>query len=413
MNDYIKEEYGTLTYTTLADITEMIVRAGRGSLIMKRDVKEAFRMVPVALHQQWLLGFSWEEKYYCETCLSFGLRTAPFIFNLFAEALQWILQSFFNWTLMAHYLDDFIRIIPPNCPESLEQIDHEYITLTSALGIPRNDSKDYRGTVVEVLGIEVDTILFEARLPPEKLRRALALSAAALDSSALTLNEAETLAGFLSFCSQVVRLGRAFTSSLWEFIAAFPPTQGKRRIPFFLRQDLRWWCISLPAHNGILFFDDASRPPIQLFTDACLKGMGGFHYNSASSNWRANIHAIAPTQAYAMQTKDAHTTERINFHEVNAILEALHRWGAQFKRARLIINTDNTNAFHGLKSNRLRGNANQILRRALAIAAQYDIIIEPRWLSSEENALADALSRFDSAQIANLCPHWQTPFNLA
>ena len=50
MNNYIKKEYGTLTYITLADITEMIVRAGRGFLIIKKDVKKAFRIVLIAFH---------------------------------------------------------------------------------------------------------------------------------------------------------------------------------------------------------------------------------------------------------------------------------------------------------------------------------------------------------------------------
>ena len=59
VNDFIKKEYGILSYVTLAEITQMVVQAGRGCLIMKRDVKEAFRIVPVASHQQWLLSFSW------------------------------------------------------------------------------------------------------------------------------------------------------------------------------------------------------------------------------------------------------------------------------------------------------------------------------------------------------------------
>lgn len=55
---------------------------------MKRHVKDAFRNIPVAPHQQWLLGFMWKEKYYKETCLSFGTSTAPFIFNLFGKGLH-------------------------------------------------------------------------------------------------------------------------------------------------------------------------------------------------------------------------------------------------------------------------------------------------------------------------------------
>ena len=115
---------------------------------------------------------------------------------------------------MAYYFNDFIRIIPPNSLESFEEVNRKYRAFTDVLDILRNDSKDYQGTVIEVLGIELDTNLFEARLPSEKLRRTIAASAAALESSSLTLYEADSLTGFLSFCSQVVRLGRAFTSSL-------------------------------------------------------------------------------------------------------------------------------------------------------------------------------------------------------
>ena len=51
INNYIKKEYGILTYTTLADIIEIIVRIGRESLIMKKDVKKAFYIVLVIFHQ--------------------------------------------------------------------------------------------------------------------------------------------------------------------------------------------------------------------------------------------------------------------------------------------------------------------------------------------------------------------------
>ena len=78
-------------------------------MILKRDVKDASRNVPVAPQHEWLLGFKWRNKHYKETCLSFGLSTAPFIFNLFGEGLHWILVSYLRWILV-HYLDDFIAI---------------------------------------------------------------------------------------------------------------------------------------------------------------------------------------------------------------------------------------------------------------------------------------------------------------
>lgn len=96
VNDYILDGAGEIRYTRFQEILQLVINAGRHCIILKRDVKDAFRNIPVAPQQQWLLGFRWEGKFYKETCLSFGLATAPFIFNLFAEALHWIIASFFR-----------------------------------------------------------------------------------------------------------------------------------------------------------------------------------------------------------------------------------------------------------------------------------------------------------------------------
>lgn len=69
--------------------------------------------------------------------------------------------------------------------------------------------------------------------------------------------------------------------------------------------------------------------------------------------------------------------------------------------------TDSTTAYSGLKTNRLRSPPNVPLRELMLLAARYDILIEPRWIESKANGLADALSRFNIDVIADLCPHWQ------
>ena len=140
--------------------------------------------------------------------------------------------------------------------------------------------------------------------------------------------------------------------------------------------------------------------------------MGGFYYTGTDSNWRLVRSSIQANQAFITLIEALNSSEYINFHKVNAILEALKHWGKLFYRAKLVVNTDNINAFYGLQSQRLRGNVNQTLREVLSIAAQNDLIIKPKWLSSKENALADVLSRSDFTLITNICPHWQTPFNL-
>ena len=59
--------------------------------VAKVDLKAAFRMIPVRKQDWELLGIQWCGKFYVDTCLPFGLRSAPFLFNEFADTLEWIL----------------------------------------------------------------------------------------------------------------------------------------------------------------------------------------------------------------------------------------------------------------------------------------------------------------------------------
>jgi hypothetical protein len=59
-NDGIPLEARSIQYTSLNDIFDMLIRAGRGCTIIKKDIKDAFRNIPVAPQHQWLLGFFWK-----------------------------------------------------------------------------------------------------------------------------------------------------------------------------------------------------------------------------------------------------------------------------------------------------------------------------------------------------------------
>lgn len=411
VNHHIPDHYATITYPTLAVILDMVLKGGRGCYIVKKDIKEAFRIVPVSPQDHWLLGFTWLGTHYVETCLPFGLCTAPVLFNLFAEAIEWMLKNLLSWHLITHYLDDFIRIVPPSDIHTLPQSDLDFARLTKYLGLVFNDSKNRASTTEPILGIEVDTIRFEARLPREKLAKAVTMTTASLRRGSFTLREAQKLAGFLQWCSQVIRLGRPFMSSLWETITTLHslPLGSRRRIDFCLRQDLVWWQNTLPEHNGILFFDDLSRSNIQLFTDACPKGLGGFFYLGSSEDWRESIRSIHRNNSFSTRLSSAQRYERIEKLEVQAILVSIQRWTIILARSHLVVHTDNTAAYLGLRSGRLHGPANTPLREVLCLAARHDITLESRWLSSADNALADALSRDDTRAIANFCTHWQDP----
>ena len=71
------------------------------------DIKEVYRIIPVRPYDQHLLEVRWNDYYYVDRMLPFGLRSAPKIFSAVADALQWMLFQRGISNLL-HYLDDFI-----------------------------------------------------------------------------------------------------------------------------------------------------------------------------------------------------------------------------------------------------------------------------------------------------------------
>ncbi|KAI9038001.1 uncharacterized protein KD926_011433 [Aspergillus affinis] len=192
LNQGIPDSWSAIEYITIDDIYDQIIQTGPGCTITKRDIKDAFRIVPTAEDNQHLLAFQWYNSTYVECCLPFGLATAPFLFNLFAETLHWILQCLLPIFYINHYLDDFIAITQsPSMSDPVNFSDEVYNRVTDYLHIPRNTKKDEQGTCVTVLDIQLDSTTMEARLPPEKLCCATLNAAASLNVPSLSLKQEE------------------------------------------------------------------------------------------------------------------------------------------------------------------------------------------------------------------------------
>ena len=132
-------------------------------------LKSVFRLLPVHPSDRHLLGMSWNNALYIDTCLPFGLRSAPKLFNLLVDLLSWVLEQVGVETL--HYSDDFLLVGPPTssrCEKNLEEVK----STCERLGIPLAIEKvTGPTTLLTFLGITLDTVQMEARLPPEKLDR--------------------------------------------------------------------------------------------------------------------------------------------------------------------------------------------------------------------------------------------------
>ena len=115
VNGGIPKGLCSLKYITIDSAIDQIKQIGYGTLMAKIDVKSAFRLLPVHPADRHLLSTKWNNQIFIDTCLPFGLRSSPKLFNVLADLLSWILKQM-QVTPVMHYLDDFLTLGPPDSP---------------------------------------------------------------------------------------------------------------------------------------------------------------------------------------------------------------------------------------------------------------------------------------------------------
>lgn len=63
-----------LEYTSIDDATAVLLSLDKGTIMVKRDLSDDFRHIPIAPSDWWLLGFFWNNAYWIDRFLPFGLR---------------------------------------------------------------------------------------------------------------------------------------------------------------------------------------------------------------------------------------------------------------------------------------------------------------------------------------------------
>ena len=170
INDYISKEDYSLQYTSIDDAVRILSSLEPGALMAKVDLKSAFRMIPVCPQDWELLGMHWKGQFYFDTCLPFGLRSAPYLFNQYAEALAWILQNNHGIRGLIHYLDDYFLAGPADSSDCATHLQ-SFLLTCSRLGVPIATEKvEGPTTNLTFLGLELNSTTRQISLPPDKHR---------------------------------------------------------------------------------------------------------------------------------------------------------------------------------------------------------------------------------------------------
>ena len=93
-----------LKFPKVDDFVNLIKMKGRNCLLFKRDLKRAYRQIPVDVTDVPLLGYAFENQYYFDLFLSSGLRSAAQICQRVTNAIQYMCHILHIAIL--NYLDD-------------------------------------------------------------------------------------------------------------------------------------------------------------------------------------------------------------------------------------------------------------------------------------------------------------------
>ena len=188
----------------------------------------------------------WDEKYYVDMLLPFGLRAAPFKFNNPSLAIAWILLYKCLISYVDFILDDFFVMEPPAKHPPYDQpfrvsLNSLLLTLKN-LGIPISLHKtEGPSTTLHFLSILLDSINMEARLPENKVTRLRTEFSQWSIRKFATLREIQSLTGTLNFACRVIPPGRPFLQRIIKLTHNVTKPHHHIRQSAGFREDVKMW----------------------------------------------------------------------------------------------------------------------------------------------------------------------------
>lgn len=237
-------------------------------------------------------------------------------------------------------------------------------------------------TCITFLGIEIDTVSGQLRLPCDKLDRLRLLLEEWRQRKHCDRKQLEFLNRLLNHACKVVKSGCFFLRRMIDLLhAVHHPHHSK--VPIRLnkgfRSDLAWWSAFVGNWNGVSFLHPPDHlPEVELFTDA-------------SGNWGCG--AVHDKSWFQLPWDTTSQPLSIAEKELIPIILACATWGASWRDCQVTCHCDNQVIVACLQS-RTSKNAGimHLLRCLVFVEARYRCYLRPAYIDTKSNHLADDLS---------------------
>ena len=379
VNRNIPDADAKVSYPTVEDAIAIISRLER-PFMAKADLKDAYRQIPLAPDQYWLVGFQLEKQFYHDLRLPMGARSSCAIFERVTNALAHILRTKYGVRYLVKLLDDFLFIgeSKAECARALAAFEN----LCESLGLPLATEKtEPPGRRVTFLGITLDSERKEASLPEGKASRYSEEARALAKKDSCSLRDLREITGKLEHVTTIIPGGRAFIRRLhW---AKRGPQRPGRTIRLYQghRADLRTWVAFLRENNArslFRFITGEGRAELKMGSDASKKGFGGF---------------LGPDCIAGSFPKDWQSLT-IEALELYPILVLVGTFEERLRDKEVVVACDNLPLVHCLNKMTSRNRQVMALMRLLVLVLmRANATLRAEHIRSHDNWLADVLSR--------------------
>lgn len=170
------------------------------------------------------------------------------------------------------------------------------------------------------------------------------------------------------------------------------------------RQDIQWWSQFIRIFNGKSAISNEWYS-LSVYTDASLLGFAA----CMGQDWVAGV--WKPDEKFYMLTDCSHvvsgpSSDRCDLSNINelelwAVLVGVQRWFPLFRNKAVLLFVDNTQVVYMLRNGTsVNKTCMNWLREIFWMAVIYNIQLHPTYIASEDNVVADVLSRIPYGNVS-------------
>lgn len=399
LNDMVDKDKIKVAFDSLISFAPYIVEKKKKSsdLIMwKSDVKNAYRLLPMA--PQWQLrqvvnvaGF-----YHIDRCANFGSTASAKLWCAFFSLVLWIAEQVFGIQHLNNLMDDTWGVSSKNeliwfKEQEIPRDQALFLLVFDKIRVPWDWKKQVHGHELEVIGFWVEPNKLKLSLAPEKKEDLITKINDFTGTNQNNLREWQRLLGWCSWALNVFPLGRVALQSSWDKIAG--KTYKRLVVPHNkdIQMDLRWLASRLESSDGINLLEASlwsiAEADIAFTADACPSGFG--IWDPASL---IGYHSKLP-----LPSRDIYWAELLAVgHAIDIAIKA--------NRKKIIVCSDSENVCNLSISHRELTVVRKLFQYIINFIIEANVDVRVIHVPGSKNVIADLLSRNNLDHVKHLQP---------